>query len=39
MELVPYILSTAAIGFFCWCLGVYQGSQATVKQFIEEMDK
>ena len=39
METVAYLLSALGFGFLCWCVGVYMGSQATVKRIIEEMDK
>lgn len=39
METVAYALSALGFGFLCWCVGVYMGSQATVKRIVEEMDK
>jgi hypothetical protein len=39
MELIPYFFSMLAFGFICFCFGVYKGSQATVKRFIEEFEK
>lgn len=39
MEMLPYFLSMLGFGFMCWCIGVYMGSQATVKRIVEEMNK
>jgi len=39
MEMIAYGLSTLGFGFMCWCVGVYMGSQATVKRITEEMSK
>jgi hypothetical protein len=39
METFAYALSTLGFGFFCWCVGVYMGSQAVAKRIVEEMGK